>query len=73
MSAQPDPAQRTRRLGGSRRQPMRFVAECETCGLVIDTGKRANDRMTARRHAEREGHLVVAITERTTYYDGRLA
>lgn len=58
---------------GGRRARMEFAAECETCGAYFDTGRRDADRMAARRHAESEGHLVCAVTERLTYYDGRHA
>lgn len=53
------------------RATMRFSAECESCQARFNTGNRSRDRMAARRHAEREGHVVYAITERVTYYDGR--
>lgn len=57
------------RYGGRAR--MSFAAECESCGAHFDTGNRSRDRMAARRHAEREGHVVYAVTSRGTHYDGR--
>lgn len=55
---------------GAHRGRTQFCAECESCGAVFDSGNRDNDRMAARRHAEKERHVVCAVTERLRYYDG---
>lgn len=51
----------------------KLAMKCETCGWQRDTGNYDADRMAGRRHAENWGHLVVAYSERTIRWDGRVA